>query len=122
MAKILVVDDVAMMRMNLRTIFQSGGHEVVAEIDDGRQALHSYEKYLPDVVTMDISMPVMDGIEAMTLILSKYPNARIVMVSGEGSKRSVYAAIKAGAANFIVKPFEPAKVLEIIAGVLKQPV
>lgn len=121
MAKILIADDVALMRMSLRTILQNGGHEVVAEVDDGKAALNAFEKYKPDLVTMDISMPIMNGYEAITTILTKHPEAKIVVVSAEGNKQSVYQAIKAGAANFVVKPFEAGKVLAVIAEVLQLP-
>ena len=101
------------MRMMLRGIFEKGGYEVVGEAQNGAEALEAYKKYQPDLVTMDITMPEVDGITGCKNIVAKYPNAKVVMCSAMGQQAMVLDAIKAGAKDFIVKPFEPKKVIEI---------
>lgn len=111
MARIMVTDDAAFMRMMLKNILVEGGHEVVAEAENGEQAIKQYEVFAPDVVTMDITMPIMDGIEAVHSIKSKHPDARILMCSAMGQQAMVLEAVKAGANGFVVKPFDGGKVL-----------
>ena len=103
MAKILIVDDSKMMRRNLRKILAEAGHEVVAEAEDGSDACKAYAEHRPDLVTMDINMPVMDGIEAVKRILVDFPEANIVMISAHNEQNRVYQAVKCGAKNYIVK-------------------
>jgi two-component system chemotaxis response regulator CheY len=114
MAKILVVDDSAVMRKNIRSMLESAGHEVVAEAADGREVLVNYVSYKPDIVTLDISMGTMSGIEALQSLLRTYPTAKVVMVSAVGHKQQVLEAIKLGAKSYVVKPIERARFLEII--------
>ncbi|WAH36408.1 response regulator [Alicyclobacillus dauci] len=115
MAKIMVVDDAAFMRMMLKNLLTEGGHEVVAEAGNGREAVQLYEAHRPDVVTMDITMPEMDGLEAVKAIMALDPNAKVVMCSAMGQQDMVIDAIKSGAKSFLVKPFQKEKVLEEIA-------
>jgi two-component system chemotaxis response regulator CheY len=112
MAKILVTDDAAFMRMMIKNTLQEGGHEIVAEAANGKEAVEQYEQHMPDLVTMDITMPEMDGIEAVKAIMGKYPDAKILMCSAMGQQAMVIDAIKAGAKGFVVKPFDKTKVLE----------
>ncbi len=119
MAKIMVVDDAAFMRMMLSNMLSKMGHEVVAEADNGRTAIDMYQKHKPDIVTMDITMPHMNGIEAVKGIVSSDPEAKIVMVSAMGQKEMVIEAIKAGAKDFIVKPFKEDSVWAALERVLK---
>ena len=106
MAKILVVDDAAFMRMMLSNILTKMGHEVVGEADNGKTAIEEYKKLKPDIVTMDITMPHLNGIEAVKGIREIDGEARIIMVSAMGQKEMVIEAVKAGAKDFIVKPFK----------------
>jgi len=118
MARILVVDDAAFMRVLLKNILKSGGHEVVGEAENGIEALEKYEELKPDLVTMDIVMPHLDGIETTRSIIKIDPKARIVMCTAVGQQAKVLEAIKAGARGYIVKPFQADKVLKEIEKVL----
>ena len=113
-ARILVVDDAAFMRMIIKDILKGNGFEIAGEAENGRQAVASYEELLPDLVTMDITMPEMNGIDAARTICANHPGAKILMVSAMGQQTMVVEALEAGASDFIVKPFQPAKVLEIV--------
>ena len=115
MAKILVVDDAAFMRMMLKDILTKEGHEIVGEAKDGNEAVTKYKELKPDVVTMDITMPNKDGIEALREIRSYDSNAKVVMCSAMGQQAMVIEAVKNGAKDFVVKPFENEKVVEAIA-------
>lgn len=114
MAKVLIVDDAAFMRMMIKDILEKNGFEIVGEASNGIKAVELYKKENPDVVTMDITMPDMDGIEAVKAIREYNPSAKIVMCSAMGQQTMVMDAIKAGAKDFIVKPFQPDRVLEAI--------
>jgi two-component system chemotaxis response regulator CheY len=118
MAKILVVDDAAFMRMMLKDILVKGGHEVVGEAANGLEAIDQYGKLKPDLVTMDITMPEMEGIEALKRIKTDDPKATIIMCSAMGQQGMVVQAIQAGAKDFVVKPFQSDRVLEAIAKAL----
>ena len=118
MGKVLIVDDAAFMRMMVKDILSKNGFEVVGEAANGLQAIELYKKERPDVVTMDITMPEMDGIEAVKEIKKIDPNARVVMCSAMGQQSMVMDAIKAGAKDFIVKPFQADRVIEAIQKVL----
>ena len=113
MAKILIVDDSKIVRRNLKTILSKAGHEIIAEAENGMQAYHEYEKYKPDLVTMDITMPLLDGVRAVKKIMTSHPEARIIMVSAIDQKNMVIAAIQNGAKHYILKPFDPDKVIRI---------
>lgn len=112
--KVLVVDDALFMRKMLTDILTKNGYEVVGEASDGKEAYQKYKELKPDVVTMDITMPGTTGIEGTQMIVSEFPDARVVMCSAMGQETMVIEAIKAGAKNFIVKPFQPDKVLEVL--------
>ncbi|MCM3653202.1 response regulator [Metabacillus litoralis] len=106
------------MRMTLSNIFQRANHEVVGEAENGVEAVDLFEKEKPDLVTMDITMPKKNGIEALKEIIQKYSNAKIIMCSAMGQQKMVVEAIEAGAKDFIVKPFDDNRVLEAINRVL----
>ena len=112
--KILVADDAAIMRLMLRNILSGAGYNVVGEASDGREAVRRYQELMPDLVTMDITMPGMNGIEAVKSIKNIDPSAKIIMCSAMGQKSMVLEAIEAGAINFIVKPFDEPKVKEAV--------
>ncbi|MBO8176540.1 response regulator [Aeribacillus pallidus] len=113
-SKILIVDDAAFMRMMIKDILTKNGYEVVAEAADGVQAVEKYKELHPDLVTMDITMPEMDGITALKEIKKHDPNAKVIMCSAMGQQAMVIDAIQAGAKDFIVKPFQADRVLEAI--------
>jgi two-component system chemotaxis response regulator CheY len=112
--RILVVDDAAFMRMMIRDILTKNGYEVCGEANDGAQAIEKYKEVKPDLVTMDITMPEMDGIAALKEIKKLDPLAKVVMCSAMGQQAMVIDAIQAGAKDFIVKPFQPDRVIEAI--------
>ncbi|MGG3893375.1 response regulator [Geobacillus stearothermophilus] len=114
MARVLVVDDAAFMRMMIKDILTKNGHEVVAEAADGRQAVEKYKETRPDIVTMDITMPEMDGITALKEIKKIDSNAKVIMCSAMGQQTMVIDAIQAGAKDFVVKPFQADRVIEAI--------
>lgn len=117
MKQVLIVDDALFMRNLLRDIFEADGWEVVAEAENGLQAVEKFIAHQPDLVTMDIVMPEMGGIDAMKQILKNHPEAKVVMCSALGQESMVMEAINAGARDFIVKPFQDQQVLEIVARV-----
>ncbi|MGB9614668.1 MAG: chemotaxis protein CheY [Fervidobacterium sp.] len=119
MARVLVVDDAAFMRMMLKDILTKAGHEVVGEAANGLEAVEKYKELKPDVVTMDITMPEMNGIDAIKEIKKFDPNATVIVCSAMGQQAMVIEAIQAGAKDFIVKPFQAARVIEAIQKVLK---
>jgi two-component system, chemotaxis family, chemotaxis protein CheY len=112
--RILVVDDAAFMRMMIKDILVKNGFDVVGEAADGAQAIEKFEELKPDLVTMDITMPEMDGITALKEIKKSHPNAKIIMCSAMGQQAMVIDAIQAGAKDFIVKPFAADRVIEAI--------
>ncbi|APH05248.1 response regulator [Bacillus weihaiensis] len=116
--KIMIVDDAAFMRMMIKDILTKNGYEVVAEAADGAQAVEKYKEHQPDLVTMDITMPEMDGIAALKEIKKLNGNAKIIMCSAMGQQAMVIDAIQAGAKDFIVKPFQADRVLEAIGKTL----
>lgn len=117
MARILITDDAAFMRMMVKDILTKGGHDVVGEAENGKQAVEKYKELKPDLVTMDITMPEMDGIEALKAIKAEDANAKVIMCSAMGQQAMVLEAIQNGARDFIVKPFQPDKVLDSIGKV-----
>lgn len=119
MARIMIVDDSIIMRKNLEFILKEAGHEVVAQAINGKQAVSFYEAYKPDLVTMDISMPIMSGTDAVSEILKIDPLARIVMISAMNQKQMVFEAVKKGAKHYIVKPIKAENVLKTIDSVLQ---
>ncbi len=114
MAKIMIVDDSRILRKILTNTLTEAGHDVIADAGNGKEALMLLEKVAPDIITLDITMPVMDGLEALSLIKEQYPDIKVVMVSAAGQKNKVMEALKAGACNFLQKPFEPEDVVSVI--------
>jgi|SRR5690554_844858 len=117
MKKILVVDDASYMRMMLKEILEDNGYEVIGEAANGAEAVKKYQELMPDVVTMDITMPEMDGIEAVKKILSMFPEAIIIMCSAMGQKNLVMKSLEAGARDFVVKPFEAERIIQTLESV-----
>ena len=117
-ARVLIVDDALFMRTMLRNIFVESGFEVVGEAGNGNDAVEKYRVLGPDLTTMDIVMPEKNGIEALKVIMAIDPRARVVMCSALGQESLIIEALEAGARDFIVKPFKPAKVVEVAQKVL----
>ena len=115
---VLVCDDAVFMRTMIGDILTQAGLEVVGEADSGSQAVEKYKQLKPDLVTMDIIMPEMGGIEAVKAITDFDPQARVLMCSAMGQQALVAEAIQAGAKDFVVKPFQPSRVLEAVQRVL----
>lgn len=115
---VLVCDDAVFMRTMLGDILQQAGFTVVGEADTGAKAVAKYKELRPDLVTMDIVMPDMGGIEAVREITTFDPDAKVVMCSAMGQQALVVDAIEAGAKDFVVKPFQPSRVLESVQRVL----
>ena len=120
MANILIVDDSMVMRKNLKTVLKQGGHNIVGEANNGRQAVEKYIELQPDIVTMDISMPLMNGVEAVERIIKQYPEAQIIMVSAVNQRKMVFDAITKGAKHYIVKPINSNELLSIVDEVSKE--
>ena len=112
--KILIVDDSRTGRKILRRIFEEEGYTIVGEACDGEDGYLKYRELKPDIVTMDVTMPKMDGIESLTLIRKEDPNAKVVMITAAGQKEKMVDALKRGASEFITKPFEKDEVVPII--------
>lgn len=110
--RVLIVDDAVFMRMKLKDILEKNGYEVVAEAQNGAEAIEKYKIEGPDLVTMDITMPEMDGIEALKGIKAVNPQAKVIMCSAMGQQSMVMEAIQAGALDFIVKPFDTDRVIQ----------
>ncbi|MCQ2978607.1 MAG: response regulator [Clostridia bacterium] len=114
MAKILLVDDAAFMRMMLKDILTKAGYDPIVEAENGLVAVEKYKEETPDLVIMDITMPEMDGIQAVKEIKKIAPSANIIMCSAMGQQAMVIESIQAGAKDFIVKPFQPDRVIEAV--------
>ena len=115
---VLVCDDAVFMRTMVSDILSQAGFTVVGEAENGKQAVEKYQQLKPDLVTMDIIMPEMGGIEAVRKITQIDPGARILMCSAMGQQSLVQEALQAGARDFVVKPFQPSRVLEAVQRVL----
>jgi two-component system chemotaxis response regulator CheY len=115
---VLVCDDAVFMRTMVSDILSQAGFTVVGEAENGKQAVEKYQQLKPDLVTMDIIMPEMGGIEAVKKITQMDPSARILMCSAMGQQALVQEALQAGARDFVVKPFQPSRVLEAVQRVL----
>jgi two-component system chemotaxis response regulator CheY len=114
MAKIMIVDDAAFMRITIKNMLKKSVHEVVGEDENGKVAIERYKALMPDIVTMDITMPEMDGLQALREILGINPGANVIMVSAMGQEAMVREAIMSGAKGFIVKPFKEEGILSAI--------
>ena len=118
MANILIVDDSRTSRKILKGILEGEGYEVVGEATNGQEGYDRYVELKPDVVTMDITMPVLDGIEALKKIKGEYPDAKVVMVTAAGQKTKMVEAVQNGASEFVSKPFEPEQLKKSIDKVI----
>lgn len=118
MAKILLVDDAAFMRMMVKNTLTQAGYTEIVEAEDGAQAVELFNAENPDLVFMDITMPNMDGLEALKAIKGAHPDANIVMCSAMGQEAMVVEAIKTGAKDFIVKPFKPERILSTVSKII----
>jgi two-component system chemotaxis response regulator CheY len=116
---VLIVDDALFMRMMIKDILSKDGFEVVGEAENGIEAVKKYAELRPNLVTMDIVMPEMDGIEAVRNIIRIDPLAKVLMCSAMGQQPLVVEALEAGAKDFIIKPFQPAKVVEAVRKALQ---
>ena len=118
MNSIMIVDDAGFMRLMLKDMLVAAGYAVIAEAANGEEAVQCYKRYKPNLVTMDITMPIMDGIAALVEIKKIDPEARVIMCSAMGQQRLVLEAVKSGASDFLVKPFQGKRVIETIHKVL----
>lgn len=114
MPRILITDDAAFMRMMLKDILTKGGYEIVGEAANGNESFEKYQQFKPDLVTMDITMPQCDGITALKQIMAADPSAKVIMCSAMGQQAMVIESIQSGAKDFVVKPFQPQRVLEAV--------
>lgn len=115
----MIVDDAAFVRLSIRTILENNGFEVITEAANGKEAIEKYNELKPDLVTMDISMPIMNGIEAVEQICKNDKNAKVVMVSALGQEAIVREAIILGAKTFVVKPYKEEKIIETLKKILE---
>lgn len=113
MKSVMIVDDAAFMRLNLRNILKDS-YEIAGEAKNGQEAVEMYQELSPDIVTMDITMPVMDGLEAIRAIKAIDPDSKIIVCSAMGQQKMIIEAIEAGAKDFIVKPFKEERVIAAI--------
>ncbi|MDR0570155.1 MAG: response regulator [Clostridiales Family XIII bacterium] len=118
MAKILIVDDAAFMRMMVKDNLKKAGYTDFIEAGNGEEALAIFNEQNPDMVLLDITMPVKDGIETLTAIKQKNPQAKVVMCSAMGQESMVVEAIKLGALDFIVKPFKPERLVQTVKSII----
>lgn len=118
MANILLVDDSAFMRKMERDALENMGHVIIGEASNGKEAIEQYQKFVPELVIMDITMPELNGVEAVKVIKTLDPKAKIIMLSAMGQDYMVIEAISSGASDFIVKPFQNDKLMESIHKVL----
>ncbi len=118
MARVLVVDDAAFMRKMVTDALTKGGHDVVGEAGNGSEALDRWQELRPDLTTLDITMPEKDGLAALKEIISLDPSAKVIMCSALGQESKVLESIKLGAKDFVVKPFQPDRILDAAAKAL----
>ncbi|RII36350.1 response regulator [Clostridium chromiireducens] len=115
MKKVLIVDDAVYMRLSLKEILERNGFEVIGDAENGIEAINKYKMLSPDIVTMDITMPEMDGVQALTEIKKIDSNAKVVMISAMGQESIVRESIMNGAKGFIVKPFKEENVIKSLS-------
>ncbi len=119
MAKVLIVDDSRTSRRMLKNILTANGHEVIGEAENGQIGYEKFIELDPDIVTLDITMPVLDGLGALEKIMTLNDKANVIMVTAAGQKNKMVEAIKLGATEFIQKPFEPEQILSVISNLVK---
>ena len=117
MSTVLIVDDSKTSRFMLKRILEENGYEVVAEAENGQEGYDKYCQLMPDFVTLDITMPVMDGIETLVKIKEFDEDAKVIMVTAAGQKGKMLDAIKLGAAEFVTKPFETGQIINIMESI-----
>jgi len=113
-AKILIVDDSRTSRKILRGLLEENGHEIVDEAVNGQEGVQKFQTLKPDVVTMDITMPVLDGMEALKMIKALKPDSKVIMVTAAGQKNKMIDCIKLGADEFLTKPFDKTEIISVI--------
>ncbi len=118
-ARVVVVDDALFMRRLLRDLLEDAGHRVVGEGDDGDQLVELYEIHRPDLVTLDLVMPNVGGLEALEALLAAHPDATVIVCSSVSDERSILEAIGLGARDYVLKPVQPAKLLDAVAKALR---
>lgn len=118
MPTVLIVDDALFMRVAVGNMFKEWGFDIVGEASNGREAVEMYAQYKPDLVTMDITMPIMSGLDAVKEIIPVYPDANIIMMTALGQQRIIVEAIEAGAKDFITKPFEKNQLKMVVKNIL----
>lgn len=118
MPTVLIVDDAMFMRVAIGNMLREWGFDVVAEAANGRDAVAMYKEHQPDLVTMDLTMPIMNGLEAVKEIIPQFPEAKIIMITAMGQQRVIVDAIESGAKDFITKPFAPEKLKTVVWNVL----
>jgi two-component system, chemotaxis family, chemotaxis protein CheY len=119
MTKVLVVDDALFMRTALSNMLEEWGFEIVAQAANGKEAVAMYKEHSPDLVTMDLTMPVMSGLDALKLIMQDDPEAKVIMITALGQQRIIVDALENGAKDFVTKPFQPENLKEVVFNVLK---
>lgn len=115
MRKVLIVDDAAFMRLAIKNILEKNGFEVIGEAENGRIAVQKYKDLGPDLVTLDITMPEMTGLEALKEIMAFDPKAKVVMVSAMGQQNMIMESVMSGAKSFIIKPFKEDHVIQTLS-------
>ncbi|MEA4847870.1 MAG: response regulator [Clostridiaceae bacterium] len=118
MKKVLIVDDAAFMRLTIKAILERNGFEIAGEAENGDIGIKRYKELKPDIVTMDITMPIKDGIQALKEIIAFDPDARIIMLSAVGQKPFICEAVLYGAKSFIIKPFSEEHLVKVLSQVL----
>lgn len=117
---VLVVDDTLFMRVAISNMFTEWGYEVVGNAGNGKEAVAMYRALQPDLVTMDVTMPVMTGIEAVKEIIPEFPDAKIIMITALGQQKLIVEALESGAKDFMTKPFEPERLKAVVDQLLGQ--
>ena len=117
-SRVLIVDDLAFIKLIIKDTLEKTGFEVAGEASNGVEAIEQYKRLQPDIVLMDITMPKMDGIQALQEIVKIDPQAKVIMCSALGQQKLIIQSIQLGAKDFIVKPFQPERVLEAVKKVI----
>ena len=118
MARVLVVDDAAFMRKMVSDALSKGGHEVIGHAGNGNEAIARFRELKPDLMTLDITMPEKDGLDTLRDVMELDPGAKVIMCSALGQESKVLESIKLGAKDFVVKPFQPSRVIDAVAKAL----
>lgn len=115
MTKILIIDDSRTSRKILRGIFENNGYEVIGEAVDGKDGVEKYKELKPDIATLDITMPVLDGVSALKEIIDFDKDAKVIMITAAGQQNNVVEAIKMGASEFVTKPFDEHIIVDVVS-------